>query len=116
MEDVYGLEKSRVATHKVFGIAQTINSANYSITEALDEARHMDCPHALEIVLGMENLLYLSLVKTDIEQGGLLDIQVGQSYRLHWTRHAACPSEQEYFEMVHKSKNLKSIVMIELTL
>jgi hypothetical protein len=35
----------------------------------------------------------------------LHDLHIGQSHDLHWTRHASCPTEEEYLDMVAKSKS-----------
>jgi len=40
----------------------------------------------------------------DVVLGELLELHLGQAYDLYWTRHAACPSEEEYLEMTAKSK------------
>lgn len=34
------------------------------------------------------------------------DLHIGQSYDLYWTRNTICPTEEEYLEMVEKSKYL----------
>jgi geranylgeranyl pyrophosphate synthase len=34
------------------------------------------------------------------------NLHIGQSYDLYWTRSMECPSEEEYLEMVDKSKRL----------
>ncbi|KAI1818647.1 isoprenoid synthase domain-containing protein [Poronia punctata] len=84
IEDNSELRRSKPATHTVYGVAQTINSANYAIVKAAKEAGEI-CPDGANIVLG-----------------DLLDLHIGQSYDLFWTRHGHCPSEDEYIEMVAK--------------
>jgi len=39
------------ATHTVFGVAQTINSAGHQIIEALKEVRRLNSTHCLEIFI-----------------------------------------------------------------
>jgi geranylgeranyl pyrophosphate synthase len=51
-EDGSSLRRGKPAAHKIFGAPQTINSANFAIIEAIKEARQLDIPEAVEIVLG----------------------------------------------------------------
>jgi geranylgeranyl pyrophosphate synthase len=30
-------------------------------------------------------------------------LHIGQGYDLYWTRHASCPTQEEYLEMVSRS-------------
>ncbi|OCL09914.1 terpenoid synthase [Glonium stellatum] len=84
IEDSSELRRGQPATHTIFGTSSTINSANYIIIEALDEARN----------IGDSQLP----VKIFIEE--LRDLHIGQSYDLYWTRNSICPLEDEYLAMV----------------
>lgn len=48
------LRQGYPATHRVFGIPQTINSACFTIVEAINKARELSdvAPNVLEIVFG----------------------------------------------------------------
>ncbi|CEN60910.1 hypothetical protein ASPCAL07581 [Aspergillus calidoustus] len=86
IEDSSPLRRGRPATHTIFGVGQTINSANYLLVEVMDQIRKLDDPGCLDIYLEeMRNLF------------------VGQSFDLYWTRQGECPSEEEYLEMVRQS-------------
>ncbi|KAL2847042.1 isoprenoid synthase domain-containing protein [Aspergillus pseudodeflectus] len=85
IEDSSPLRRGRPATHTIFGVGQTINSANYLLVEVMDQIRKLDDPGCLDIYLEeMRNLF------------------VGQSFDLYWTRQGECPSEEEYVEMVRQ--------------
>jgi geranylgeranyl pyrophosphate synthase len=83
------LRRSKAAAHKIFGVAQTINSANHTMIEAIKLAKEMQEPEALKIVL------------EEIQ-----NLHIGQGHDLHWTRHASCPTEDEYLQMVSMSKTI----------
>jgi geranylgeranyl pyrophosphate synthase len=85
IEDGSSLRRSQLATHKVFGIAQTINSGCREILKAVNEASQLGVPSAIDITLE-----------------ALDELHVGQSYDLYWTRHNNCPSKKEYLEMVDR--------------
>lgn len=83
VQDASALRRGRPATHAVFGVAQSINSATYLFVQAVSAVQaHFDSgAHAafLEILQRMH---------------------VGQGYDLHWKFHSTCPSEREYLDMV----------------
>ena len=83
IEDGSDVRRGQLATHKVFGVAQTINSGCHQILKAITEASQLNVPSAVDIMLK-----------------ALDELHVGQSYDLYWTRHNKCPSEKEYLEMV----------------
>lgn len=83
IEDDSGLRRSQPATHKVFGIAQTVNSGCREILKAVNEASQLGVPSAIGITME-----------------ALDELHVGQSYDLYWTRHNKRPSKKEYLEMV----------------
>lgn len=85
IEDGSDLRRSQLATHKVFGVAQTVNSGCHQILKAITEASQLGVPSAVDIILE-----------------ALDELHVGQSYDLYWTRHNKCPSEKEYLAMVDK--------------
>jgi ophiobolin F synthase len=67
----------------VFGVPQTINSANYLFALSLKELQKLSSSDAHEIFT------------TE-----LCNLHLGQSMDLHWTFHVRCPSESEYIAMV----------------
>lgn len=52
IEDSSPLRRGRPATHIVFGSAQTTNTANYSIVEALGMIQKLDSKPCLDIFIG----------------------------------------------------------------
>ncbi|KAK6341371.1 hypothetical protein TWF696_008449 [Orbilia brochopaga] len=76
IEDGSELRRGNPATHTVFGIAQTINAANYLFVKCLREVQK----------LGRSSLA--------------VSIYEGQGFDLHWTFHKECPTEREYIRMI----------------
>jgi geranylgeranyl diphosphate synthase, type III len=69
--------------HNIFGVAQTINSANYAYFVAQEKIRELNQPRAYEVFT--EELLRLHR---------------GQGMDLYWRDTLACPTEEEYIEMI----------------
>ena len=66
IQDGSDLRRSKPAAHKVFGVSQTINSANYAMIAAIAETRNLGSPIALDIVLGNTAVhfsIYLVLIQ-----------------------------------------------------
>jgi ophiobolin F synthase len=82
IEDQSPLRRGKPAAHTIFGVPSTINSANFAILEATEQASR----------LGTESLeVFFSSLRT---------LFIGQSYDLFWTKHNAAPSADEYLAMV----------------
>ena len=79
------MRRGKPSTHKIFGPAQTINSATYQFTLATAVAAQLPNPACLNICIEEMEHLY-----------------VGQSYDLYWTYNVSCPSISEYLKMVEK--------------
>jgi len=86
IEDNPELRRGFPSTHTVFGIPQTINTANLVMFKALKVASTLS-PAAMTLV-------------TD----RIIEAHLGQGMDLHWTRQTELPSEKEYFAMVDGSK------------
>lgn len=52
IEDLSPLRRGQPSTHTIFGMAQTINSANYQFIEALDKLRGLNSSQCLDIFIG----------------------------------------------------------------
>ncbi|KAH8423754.1 bifunctional terpene synthase/polyprenyl synthetase family protein [Aspergillus melleus] len=90
LEDGSELRRGKASTHMIFGLGQTVNSANYQLICALQEVQKLEDPKSLLVFT--EELHYL---------------YVGQSMDLYWTSNLICPSINEYFRMVeHKTGGL----------
>jgi geranylgeranyl pyrophosphate synthase len=53
IQDGSPLRRGKLAAHTLFGVPQTINSANLAIIEAIDAARGLEQPDAMEIMMSM---------------------------------------------------------------
>lgn len=83
VEDNSLLRRGVPVAHSIFGVAQTINSANYVYFQALAELAKLNNPDVLKIY--MEELL---------------NLHRGQGMDLFWRDNLRCPSTEDYLEMV----------------
>ncbi|KAL4944970.1 hypothetical protein BDV06DRAFT_209839 [Aspergillus oleicola] len=83
IEDSSKLRRGFPVAHSIFGIPQTINSANYAYFQAQSEVLELRSPQAFTIFT--EELLRLHR---------------GQGLDLYWRDSLTCPTEEEYLEMV----------------
>jgi len=93
VEDDSQLRRGQPVTHKIYGIPQTINSANYVYFLAYKELfvlKDMP-PHAENMNSELERLV------TD----ELLNLHRGQGLDLLWRDNLTCPTEEEYIHMVN---------------
>lgn len=85
IEDGSSIRRGKPSTHKIFGPAQTINSATFQFTHATNVATELSNPACLDICIAEMEQLY-----------------VGQSYDLYWTYNVLCPSITDYLKMAEK--------------
>ncbi|KAI9728831.1 MAG: geranylgeranyl pyrophosphate synthetase [Cirrosporium novae-zelandiae] len=83
IQDSSKLRRGLPVAHSIFGIAQTINSANYAYFVAQQELQKLGNPKAF-----------------DIFTEELLNLHRGQGMDLYWRDTLTCPSEDDYLEMV----------------
>ncbi|KAJ5561378.1 hypothetical protein N7461_000139 [Penicillium sp. DV-2018c] len=83
IQDSSKLRRGVPVAHSIFGIAQTINSANYAYFIAQRELKKLTNPEA-------------SVIFTE----ELINLHRGQGMELHWRDSSKCPSEKEYTQMV----------------
>lgn len=83
IQDMSLLRRGRPVAHRIFGVAQTINSANYAYFLGQQRLYALKSPKALEIFT---------------EE--LLNLHRGQGLDLFWRDSLNCPTEEEYLEMV----------------
>ncbi|KAF1921231.1 isoprenoid synthase domain-containing protein [Ampelomyces quisqualis] len=90
IEDASELRRGLPVANNIFGVAQTINSANYVYFKALSELETLDNPELVKIFTSE-----------------LLNLHRGQGLDLYWRDTSTCPSELEYLDMVnHKTGGL----------
>ncbi|KAF9241499.1 hypothetical protein DTO013E5_8798 [Penicillium roqueforti] len=82
IQDNSPLRRGFPATHLVFGIGQTINSANLLLLRASRAAMKLS-PNAAAIFTTR-----------------LIEGHIGQGMDLHWTNQTVVPTEEEYFTMI----------------
>jgi hypothetical protein len=83
LEDGSPLRRGKPSTHVVFGAATTINSATFLFIKVINELKALRCPAAIDLYTEeMHNLF------------------VGQSYDGYWTNTLACPTVEEYIQMI----------------
>ncbi|KAF2011310.1 terpenoid synthase [Aaosphaeria arxii CBS 175.79] len=83
VEDSSVLRRGIPVANSIFGVAQTINSANYVYFKALQDLALMNNPKVIQIYT---------------EE--LLNLHRGQGMDLYWRDSLTCPSEADYLEMV----------------
>ncbi|KAF9892770.1 Geranylgeranyl pyrophosphate synthase [Aspergillus nanangensis] len=81
IEDQSPRRRGHPSPYKIFGPAQTINSANFVYVAAV------------------EDLLKLTKRSQEIFLEQMKKLHIGQSYDIYWARSCTCPSEEEYLEM-----------------
>lgn len=93
IEDGSELRRGFSAAHIVFGVPQTINSANYIYFCALQRLQCLEKPQLTAI--------FCSTVSFSIvaNQGELMALHRGQGMELFWRDTAVCPAIEEYIEM-----------------
>jgi geranylgeranyl diphosphate synthase type 3 len=83
VQDSSELRRGFPVAHSIFGVAQTINSANYMYFVALQE---------------LQRLRNQEVVSMFAEE--LVNLHRGQGMDLYWRDTLTCPTEEDYLEMV----------------
>ncbi|KAH7883324.1 isoprenoid synthase domain-containing protein [Phlebopus sp. FC_14] len=102
IEDDSELRRGRPAAHKVYGVPQTINAANYVYFIAYQELAKMD---SFDVRFNLETThepkpQRPSRQLITITNEELLALHRGQGREILWRDSLRCPSEEEYIEMV----------------
>ncbi|KAJ5853965.1 hypothetical protein N7534_006508 [Penicillium rubens] len=83
IQDASRLRRGHPVAHDVFGVAQTINAANYAYFLQQKRLNEINDPRAFHIFTQ-----------------ALLDLHIGQGMDLYWRDALVCPTEAEYTRMV----------------
>ncbi|KAM4059001.1 polyprenyl synthetase domain-containing protein [Hirsutella rhossiliensis] len=83
VQDSSALRRGYPVAHSIFGVPQTINSANYMCHVALQELQRLKSPECVSIYA---------------EE--ILNLYRGQGMELFWRDTLTCPTEEDYLEMV----------------
>lgn len=82
IEDNSILRRGIPVAHSIYGVASTINAANYVLFLALEKVQELNHPDATKVYT---------------EQ--LLELHRGQGMEIHWRDNFTCPTEDEYKQM-----------------
>jgi len=83
IEDNSKLRRGIPVAHAIFGVATTINTANYAYFLALEKCHALNNPQAMNVFVGE-----------------LLNLHRGQGRDILWRENCRCPTEEEYIDMV----------------
>ncbi|KAF9025649.1 terpenoid synthase [Hymenopellis radicata] len=89
IQDDSKLRRGKAAAHRIYGYAQTINSANYVYFLAYKE---LECLQQDAVKCGLVSIL----------NEEMLSLHRGQGIELFWRDHGRCPTENEYIGMVNQ--------------
>ena len=83
IQDNSKLRRGIPVTHSIFGVATTINAANYTYFLALEKCHALNNPQAMDVFVGE-----------------MLNLHRGQGHDILWRDEGRCPNEEEYLNMV----------------
>jgi geranylgeranyl diphosphate synthase type 3 len=87
IQDNSTLRRGIPTAHSIYGVASTINAANYLLLKGLKK---------------VQNLKHTDAISVCTEQ--LLEMYYGQGLEIWWRENYICPSFEEYKQMVKSSK------------
>ncbi|MCJ1270922.1 hypothetical protein MMC22_010819 [Lobaria immixta] len=97
IEDDSNLRRGKTATHKIFGTAQAINSANFLFVAALQAIKALKNESVVTVVLDELKNLFM-----------------GQSWDLYWKFHLKPPTEREYLAMIDAKTGAMFSMLVSL--
>ena len=135
VEDNSQLRRGAPVAHKIYGVPQTINSANYVYFLAFQELfrlkdllkedkeapaskqpdlldRMVTGPFPLTVELGSPATDWDAHFVIDTEE--LLNLHRGQGLDIFWRDTLTCPTEDEYIDMVNGSEIILNFLIISL--
>lgn len=104
IQDDSELRGGKPVAHKVYGVAQTINSANYVYFEA-----YQNISKLTPYLKSPETTDLWSIFNDEI-----IALHRGQGMELYWRDTFTCPTEEEYLRMVHNKTGGMFRVAIKL--
>jgi len=100
IEDNSQLRRGRPVAHKIYGVPQTINTANYVYFLAFQETLALKAQGGNQTD-DAQGRLYSESDVDRIVTAELLNLHRGQGLDLLWRDSLRCPSEEEYIAMVN---------------
>lgn len=109
VQDSTNLRRGAPASHRVFGVPQTINCANYMYFKAYQ----LLLPHGIQVLKIMNGTWCSCLKHAEVlkAKDEMLHLHEGQGMELYWRDTFICPSEADYFNMVKNSEGSISSVL-----
>jgi geranylgeranyl diphosphate synthase type 3 len=95
VEDNSELRRGEPVAHTIYGVPQTINTANYVYFQAIQELLKLQHTSSGEKGKGKGKEDLIGLVTEE-----LLNLHRGQGLDLFWRDSLVCPTEEEYVHMV----------------
>jgi geranylgeranyl diphosphate synthase type 3 len=89
IEDNSVLRRGSPTAHTIYGVASTLNSANYVYFLALEKIRKYFPP----------DIVYEAV---DVFSNKMLELHLGQGLEIYWRDNFVCPTENEYIDMIRK--------------
>ncbi|KAG6917241.1 hypothetical protein DXG01_003273 [Tephrocybe rancida] len=99
IEDDSQLRRGQPVAHKIYGVPQTINTANYVFFLAYQELFALRSQDPSESGMGGRGLGLDAIVNEE-----LLSLHRGQGLELLWRDSLRCPTEEEYISMVNNTQ------------
>jgi geranylgeranyl diphosphate synthase type 3 len=101
--------------HKIYGVPQTINSANYVYFLAYQELLTLSGPNSVPSQTELISIITCAscaLSETNNNHpptAELINLHRGQGLELLWRDSLTCPTEEQYVDMVNGSAWLKTL-------
>ncbi|KAG8233166.1 hypothetical protein J437_LFUL012591 [Ladona fulva] len=107
IQDNAVLRRGVPVAHSIYGVASTINAANYVIFIALEKVLTLNHPESCICISGAihecQNFRQINRA-TKVYTEQLLELHRGQGMEIYWRDSFTCPSEEEYKKMTIMSK------------
>ena len=117
IEDNSILRRGIPVAHSIYGVASTINSANYVYFLGLEKVLELNHPQVMlhychRLLWSIFYVfLFISQQATQVFCEQLLELHRGQGMEIYWRDSYICPTEEEYNQMIIRSKNPKIILI-----
>lgn len=115
IEDGSALRRGHPASHVLFGLSQTINSATYAVVKAFVDVECLKEKKCRDVFVGellihhhQERGLYWR------SEDGLQSLCNGQGLELYWRFHGTCPSPEDYITMIDNKTGSFFKLIVEL--
>ncbi|KAI8896518.1 isoprenoid synthase domain-containing protein [Globomyces pollinis-pini] len=100
VEDDSELRRGQPVAHKIFGVASTINSANFVYFKALEKVLELNIPEAVNVFTQE-----------------LLNLHRGQGHEIYFRDAVTCPTQEQYLQMIsNKTGGLLRLAVKLMTL